>query len=248
MALRLNNLVFIITLIFSVSCFSQEDKTKAPKIHDYKNDSSYIDFYELHIKVAKAQINLLKNGGALLVRLKTNANTIVKLKTAGNIDLATQLERETYFKNKNIVRAYLKEFTFCPVYFFYSDYSDSVKHKNLNTIFLDSNLTINPSIVCKANFYLIAEQGAIYESSLGIVSESKANTAIERGTPSKEVSIVIKNRYFIQLHKPFPYYQKGYSLNKRYTDYVEKINISLEKYYEKNKGYTIPPELSQYVY
>jgi hypothetical protein len=238
----------VILLFVSVSGFSQEDNTKPRKIIDYKNDSSYIDFYELHVKVAKAQINLLKNGGALLVRLKTNANTIAKLKTAGNIDLATQVERETRLRNKNIVRAYLKEFTFCPVYFFNSDCSDSVKHKNLANIFLDSNLTIDPSIICKANFYLIAEQGAIYESSLGIVSESKANTAIERGTPSKEVSIVIKNRYFIQLHKPFPYYQKGYSLKKRYADYVEKINVSLEKYYEKNKGYTISPELSQYVY
>ena len=248
MAPRLNNSIIIVILVFSISSFSQEDNTKPRRIIDYKNDSSYLNFSELHVKVAKAQINLLKNGGALLVRLKTNKNTIEKLKTAGNIDLATQVQRETHLRNKNIVRAYLKEFKFCPVYFFYSDYSDSVKHKNLSNIFLDSNLTINSSIICKAGFYLIAEQGAIYESSLGIVSESRANTAIERGTPSKEVSIVIKNRYFIQLHKPFPYYQRGYSLKKRYADYVEKINVSLEKYYEKNKGYTMSPELAQYVY
>jgi len=73
-------------------------------------------------------------------------------------------------------------------------------------------LSINSSIVCSAKFYLIAEQGTIYESSLGIVSESQAPKSTERGTPSKEVSIVIKNRYFIQLQKPFPYYQQGYSI------------------------------------
>ena len=238
-----------IFLFSSTSVFSQVSEGPKPKrIIDYKNDSSYNDFSDLRYKVARAQINLLKNGGALLVRLKTNVNTISKLKAAGNVDLATQVERETQLKNKRIVRAFINEFTFCPVYFFNSDCSDSVKHKNLQNIFLDSNLTINPAIVCQAKFYLIAEQGTIYESSLGLVPESKANRAIERGSPTKEVSIVVKNRYFIQLHKPFPYYQKGYSLKKHYKEYVIKFNVNLEKYYEKNKGYTIPENLAQYVY
>ena len=183
-----------------------------------------------------------------MVRLKTNANTISKLKAAGNIDLATQVERETFIRNKGIVRAYMNEFKFCPVYFFSSEFSDSVKHKKLDHIFVDSNLIVNPSIECNANFYLIAEQGAVYESSLGIVPESKAGKAIERGSPTKEVSIVVKNRYFIQLHKPFPYYQKGYSLKKYYKEYVIKFDDALEKYYQKNKGYTIPANLAHYVY
>lgn len=239
----------ILFLFLSIISFSQESEGPKPaRITDYKNDSSYKDFDDLRFKVAKAQINLLKNGGALLVRLKTNANTISKLKEAGNIDLATQVERETFIRNKGIVRAFMNEFTFCPVYFFNSDYSDSVKHKNLQNIFLDSNLTINPAIVCRAKFYLIAEQGTIYESSLGLVPVSHANTVIERGSPTKEVSIVVKNRYFIQLHKPFPYYQKGYSLKKHYTEYVIKFDEALENYYQKNKGYIIPSDLAQYVY
>lgn len=236
--------VFLNTLAFS----QVNEGPKPTRITDYKNDSSYNDFSDLRFKVAKAQINLLKNGGALLVRLKTNSNTISKLKAAGKIDLATQVERETFMMNKNIVRAFTNEFKFCPVYFFNSEFSDSVKHKKLDHIFLDSNLILNPSIICNANFYLIAEQGAIYESSLGIVPESKAGTAIERGSPTKEVSIVVKNRYFIQLHKPFPYYQKGYSLKKHYKEYVIKFDAALEKYYQKNMGYIIPADLAQYVY
>ena len=112
--------------------FSQEsDGPKPEKIKDYKSDSSYKDYSDLRFKVAKAQINLLKNNGALLVRLKTNAKTIARLKAAGNIDLATQIERETVLTNKIIVGSYLQEFTFCPVYFFYSQFSDSVKNKKL---------------------------------------------------------------------------------------------------------------------
>lgn len=240
---------YVIFLFLNTIAYSQETEGPKPaRITDYKNDSSYTDFSDLRFDVARAQINLLKNGGALLVRLKTNSNTISKLKSTGNIDLATQVERETFIRNKVIVRAFMNEFKFCPVYFFNSEFSDSVKHKKLDHIFVDSNLIVNPSIICNANFYLIAEQGAIYESSLGIVPESQAGKAIERGSPTKEVSIVVKNRYFIQLHKPFPYYQKGYSLKKHYKEYVIKFDDALEKYYQKNMDYIIPAYLEQYLY
>lgn len=249
MVQRLNRIIVLLLLTLNFKSFSQtEEGPKPPAIKDYKCDSSYNDFNDLRFKVARAQINLLKNGGALLVRLKTNSTKIAKLKEGGNIDLATQVERETQLTNKNIIRAYVNGFHFCPVYFFFSDYSDSVKHKKISGIFVDSNLVVNPSIVCNSNFYLIAEQGLIYESSLGIVSESQAPKAVERGSPTKEVSIVIKNRYFIQLHKPFPYFQKGYSLKKHYIDYVEKLNNSLEIFYEKNKGYNVSGKLTEYVY
>ncbi|MES2761963.1 MAG: hypothetical protein V4677_07150 [Bacteroidota bacterium] len=247
MALRLNNILILAFLVFGLSAFSQEDDTKPPKVDNYKTDSSFANFDKLRFTVARAQITLLKDSGALLVRLKTNANTIKRLKTAGNIDLATQVERETQLNNKTMMRAYRNEFKFCPVYFFTSDYSDSVKHKSLAGIFVDSNLVVDPTIVCKASFYLIAEQGSIYESSLGIVSESKASTAVERGTSTKEASIVVKNRYFIQLHKPFPYYQQGYTI-KKFAEHVRKFNASLDEFYKKNSPYTIPPEVRPYVY
>ncbi len=199
-------------IVFATTGFAQELNTetnnvKPPVVTAYKNDTSYTNFNKLRFDVAKAQIITLKKNGALLVRLKTNANTINALKKSGNTDLATQVERETFLKNKIIMNSYLQEFVFCPVYFFYSDCSDSVKHKNIAGIFLDSNLVTSANVVCNASFYLIAEGGSIYNSSLGIVPESLAEQSIERGTASREVEIVIKNRYFIQLHKPFPYFQ-----------------------------------------
>jgi hypothetical protein len=249
MAPKLNRLFFFITLFIPFILIAQDNQGPRPtRITDYKNDSSYKNFNELRFKVAKAQINRLKNGGALLIRLKTNNNTISKLKAAGNIDLATQVERETQLRNKSIVRAYSKEFNFCPVYFFLSEFSDSVQKQKLNQIFVDSNLTINPTIVCSAKFYLVAEQGFITESSLGFVTEKKANNATERGAPVKEVAIVVKNRYFIELHKPFPYFQKGYSLKKNYGNYVKKFNNQLKAYYSENSSYQIPPEVYEFVY
>lgn len=207
MGQRLSNIFCLLLCLSFFSAFSQDEGVKSPKYKDYKSDTSYANFSDLKFKVAKAQINVLKNGGALLVRLKTNSNTIEKLKSAGNSDLATQMERETALINKIIIASYLREFTFCPVYFFYSNHSDSVKHKRLTGILLDSNLVENPAIVCNASFYLIAESGTVYNSSLGFVPESLAEQSIEKGSSSREAPIIIKNRYFIQLHKPFPYFQ-----------------------------------------
>lgn len=208
MVLKLNKIFFILALFVPLCSFSQEnDGPTPPKVTDFKSDSSYNDFNSLRFIVAKAQINRLKNGGALLVRLKTNSTTINKLKSKGDIDLATQIERETYLTNKIIIGSYLQEFDFCPVYFFYSNYSDSVKNKKLEGIFVDTTLQVNPSIICKADFFLIAESDKIYDSSLGIVPINDAPKAIQKGSPLREAPIVIKNRYFIQLHKPFPYFQ-----------------------------------------
>lgn len=207
MVQRSSNIFCLLLCLNFFFAFSQDEGVKSPKYKDYKSDTSYANFSDLKFKVARAQINALKNGGALLVRLKTNTNTVTKLKNAGNIDLATQLEQETILTNKIVMAAYLREFTFCPVYFFYSNYSDSVKQKKLTGILLDTNLVENPAVICNASFYLIAETGEVYNSSLGIVPESEAAKSVERGNAVRDAAIVIKNRYFIQLHKPFPYFQ-----------------------------------------
>lgn len=274
-------IVLCFFIVFAFKVQSQDEGVKSPKFNDYKSDTSFKDFSDLRFKVAKAQINALKNG-ALLVRLKTNSKTIEKLKAVGNMDLATQLEQETQLKNKIIMNSYKLEFKFCPVYFFFSEQSDSVRNKKLDGIFIDSTLNLNSSIVCNAAFYLIAESDNVYNSSLGIVSESTAAKSTERGNPIRQAPIVIKNRYFIQLHKPFPYFQlKGNYVSPvtpvqngilidlmRLNDMYAKIsknadqsrkmkgirsvvgafNKRLEKFYNKNAGYSITPDISEFVY
>lgn len=247
MALRLNNFLALLFLCCFLNTSAQETNgAKAPVYKDFRNDSTFKNFRILKDDVAKAQIVELKNG-ALLVRLKTNSTKINILKSAGKYDLATQVERETYLTNKTIVRSFTKEFTFCPVYFFFSDYSDSVKHKSIEGIFVDTTLALNSSIVCNKSFYLIAEQGTIYESSLGFIPESSASLYSEKGTPTKEVAIVVKNRYYFQLHKPFPFYQQGYDI-KKYTTYVKKFNEHLTKFYLKNSSTTINQKAKEFVY
>jgi hypothetical protein len=154
-----------------------------------------------------------------------------KLKSVGNYDLATNLEKATELENKIIMSAYKKEFTFCPVYFFYSESSDSIRKNNLSGIFVDTTLQVNSSIVCNASFFLVAEQDGIYNSSLGLVPEPLAKTARESGSYSRDAPIVVKNKYFIQLHKPFPFFQLkgGATLNSKlnkdglYTDIANEL-------------------------
>lgn len=239
-------IIFLFFFFYSDLC-AQTDGPKPPKIKDYKSDSSYHNYNHLRYKVARAQINLLKTNGALLVRLKTNANTIARLKAAGNIDLATQVERETILKNKTIIASYQQEFTFCPVYFFYSNFSDSVKHRKLEGIFIDSNLSVNSNIVCNASFYLIAEEDKIYNSSLGIVSESEAGKAIERGTPIRDAAIVIKNRYFIQLHNPFPFFQVRSNAHTPIRESQGKLYFDLNSLHDQAKRQMEKKEAKQLI-
>lgn len=246
-ALLVAKVACLLLLVFPQTLQAQDnDGAKAPQYKDYNNDSTFKNFGRYRNDVAKAQINALKNG-ALLVRLKTNANTINRLKAGGNIDLATQIERQTFLDNKEIVRAYTKNFTFCPVYFFYSNVSDSVKHGHLEGLFLDTNLAVNSAISCTAKFYLVAEQSTLYSSSLGLLTETQAASAIERGTGFKDFAIVVKNRYFIQLHEPFPYFQKGYKVS-LFGQYVKKFNDKLQAFYTKNAGYVPNETIRPYVY
>ncbi len=244
----LKKMVSLLFLCFNLISFAQEENPTKRKFDNYKADSSYQNYNNLRFSVAKAQINLLKKGGALFVRLKTNSLTISKLKEAGNMDMAIHLERETKLANKIIVASYLQELTFCPVYFFYSNTSDSVKHKKLEGIFVDSNLEVNPAIICNAPFYLIAESGKVYNSSLGIVPESGAAKAIEHGTPTREVEIIVKNRYFIQLHKPFPYFQIHRSFNPPIMPSLYGASIDIEALHlEIKKMLSNSPEAKQII-
>jgi hypothetical protein len=230
MVQKLNKFACFVFVFLTTLCVAQNDGVKSPVYTDYKSDTTYKNFDKLRYKVAYAQINSLKKG-ALLIRLKTNNRAISKLKSVGNYDLATNLEKETELENKIIMSAYKKEFTFCPVYFFYSESSDSIRKNNLSGIFVDTTLQVNSSIVCNASFFLVAEQDGIYNSSLGLVPESLAKTARESGSYSRDAPIVVKNKYFIQLHKPFPFFQikGGATLNSKlnkdglYTDIANEL-------------------------
>jgi hypothetical protein len=256
-----------------VCCFSglnaQTDAESVQRPPDFQDQDQFKHFNKRRKDVAKWQINQLKNG-ALLVRLHNNKFLAEQLRKKGLADLAIQKEHEAIAVNQNTVRAFSKYYTFSKVYFFYSEFSDTLLKGARSGIFLDSSLQVDPAITLKENFYLLAEKDVVYNSSIGFVKEDTASFIKETGPGTKEFAIVLKNKYSHQLKEPFPYtapynakVQGGGSrvvqiikingisipveIHKRnsfpkHVTYVQGLNMNLLKFYQANKDYVVKDE------
>src|SRR4051812_8221178 len=112
--------ILILIFIFHPLCFSQKSPKPPSKA-----------------EIMREQIHILKNG-VLLFELSKKENTIKAMIDAGKQKEAQRTRSETETYNEEIVSAFKKYFTFCPVYFFYSEDADKVLDKKLNEIvFLD---------------------------------------------------------------------------------------------------------------
>ena len=184
---------------------SAQDGVEPPVYKDYKDPDQFEKFRKRRITVAAWQINMLKDEGAIVVKLKTNNILIDQLIKQGNHQLAIEKQLEQFAINRNTMFAYLENFTFCKIYFMYSTSSDSLLNGARQGIFLDTNLTVDPTIVMKEKFYIIAERDIAYSSSIGFVIEDSARYVKESGNPIRLMAIVLKNKYGHQLKAPFPY-------------------------------------------
>lgn len=270
---RLLNRYFFALMLFASAALAQ-NSIDPPA--DYKDRAEFRHFKKRREEVSKWQINQLKNG-ALLVRLHNNKYLAGQLRKRGQNDLAVQKEHEAFAINKNIVRAFNRYYKFSKVYFFYSEQSDTLARGTHSGVFLDTNLTIDPSITLNENFYLIAEKDDIYNSSIGFVREDTARFVKETGNATKEAPIVIKNKYGHQLKEPFPFYSpyntkalsaggnitvsinyggalipvtlsKRNSLEKHYS-YVETLNANFTRFYMQNKDHEVnDPDIKPFLY
>ncbi len=214
---QLLNRIFLFILILSFqNIFSQIEKN-VYNSDDYKDKKQFDKFMKRRKVIGGWQINQLKTG-ALVVKLKTGRTLINELYKAGNTEMANDKKLEMFIVNKNIMMAYRDNYNFGKVYFIYSSANDSLMSGARKGIFLDTNLTVDPTIEIKENFYLVAESDNIYNSSIGFIPEDSARKVKEHGNPSGQVvDIVVKNKYGHQLKKPFPY-ECGYGFGS--TAYV----------------------------
>lgn len=175
-------------------------------------------------RVAISQIKDLKNG-VLLVRLQTRQSQIDGLIEQGFIKEAKQVIKEQEQKNKAIIKAFERSFNFAPVYFFYSESSEKVKKGELQGIFLNSELEIQPGLKITNENYFIAEMGNIWFKNYNSFFDG----------------IVVMDKHFKQLDDPFPYYVRSYEslsgvgLDRTYNDIIETLNKKLENFYIQNR-------------
>lgn len=191
---------------------------------------------------SKRQIIELHNG-ALLVRLKQKQKSIDGLRKRGNDKLANKIELKQKNRNSYIVSAFKKRFSFCPVYFFYSNDSKYAQTNNLDSIsFLNGNLIADKSITLKDTNFYIAEFGHIepeetptYQSS-AYIDKGETRITYNGSSNFSFKAVTIKTKKFKQLKNPFPYYNKESSgTNKRANIdiAVSKLNLKLELFYNK---------------
>lgn len=197
--------IILVLFVFTTTSLLSQNADDIHRPEEYKDKEQFEKFYKRRKLIGNWQINQLKKG-ALVVRLKTNKILVDALLKDGNKTLAEEKRLEMAAINLNTIKAYTNHYTFSKVYFIYSNSSDSLLRGARSNIFIDSTLSVNPAITMTEEFYLIAERDYTYNSSIGFVKEDSARYVVEQGNPTKEMAIVLKNKYGHQLKRPFPYY------------------------------------------
>jgi hypothetical protein len=196
--------------------------------------------------IVKEQINKLKDG-ALLVRLQTKANTIAALREMGDEELSDEVNEKQLNYNKGIITAFKNNFTFCPVYFFYSNYSDSILAGQINGIvFVNDNLQPDTTIKLNNGNFLTAEFGMMEQDTAKYFSNYyyyPGENGPERkseyyGTPNMRGNVLkIMSDHLVQLKRPFPYYVKTFDslpFKRKLSKTVLRMNKKLLSCYEKS--------------
>lgn len=164
---------------------------------------------------AKEQINLLKNG-ALFIRLKTSENLINAFIAKGKTEDAEKVKLEQLNKNKEIAKAFAEHFTFCKVYFFYSNNSKKVSQGNYQGCLMNAMLEIDTTYTG-------------YDYLIGEFDES-ATTEID--------AFIIKDKNFKQLKSPFPFMirlNKTLVIERKKEEVAAELSQKLEEFYSRNK-------------
>lgn len=215
-------------------------------------------------RVAEEQIKNLKQG-TLLVRLKTSELKINALIKMGDLEEASKVKKAQDIENKKIVAAFKNNFNFCKTVFFFSNNSDNVRKGNCENIFLNDSLIIDEfKFVDTSKSIFIAEFGTIEQDTLKHFShytyEPDGDWSVKKvshyyGGPDFGFdALIIRDKNFVQLSKPFPYYTRAIfkSLKQHpiealfiapilvhqswsYNQTVKKMNWKLIKYFDRHE-------------
>lgn len=198
--------------------------------------------------VMKEYIKKLKDG-VLLVRLMTKQNSIDQLRKNGDNAAADKIEQNQRKINKDIISGFKSSFTFCPVKFFFSNYTEQIRKKEFDkVVFLNDSLLPDNASDTKGKFFLTAEFGAIEQDTASYYTgedlySGEKGLAMEKsygGGPNMGFqALVIKSDQFFQLQRPFPYYAKLNSDSKKkdkYSKPIKKMNENLFSFYRQSQN------------
>jgi len=226
----------LIIFIWIQTAASAEEKSKSKKASQRSQSRALM----------KEQIKLLKEG-VLLIRLQTQNNSITALNEANQYRLASKIKEKQEKKNRKIVAAFRKNFTFCPVYFFTSNYSINILSKHTNEIiFLNDSLQPDTSVKLNSAKFLTAEFGIIDRDTAKYYSDYYYYRG-KRGTEYKNIyysgpdmgfeALKIMSDRFVQLKNPFPFKVRTFSslpvIRRKPSKTVRRMNKKLLKFYQE---------------
>ena len=205
-------LILILIIVFSaISGQCQTLKRKEQKIYD-----RYLS-YKL--------IDSLKNSGTILHKLQTSSNKIAALKKYNKEELALETENDQKKINKTILNEYKANFTFCPVYFFYSDSINNIINGQIYGNLIAPDLKIDTNLKPNIHEYYIAQFSNVefvYTPHEGYPSDNFVNPTT---VSSKYCINLTDNKQLTFFKKPFPFYSNS----------IQGLNNELYKFYEKSK-------------
>lgn len=196
----------LLFLLLPCTSFAQENpKEKKPTRRRIAKANAITQIQQLH-------------DGVLLVRLQTRKLAISQLTEMGEIERIEQIKDERKQINLHIMKAFRQEFTFCPVYFFYTDYTIAVKEGRIeDVVFVNDSLLPDTSIKVGESSFLTAEFGNIVQDTAKFVDRTyykpskhgpEPHIAMSGGTNMGFGALLMKSDQFVQLRRPFPFYVK----------------------------------------
>jgi len=156
------------------------------------------------------------NEGILFVRLMTRENTINALRNAGQDEQAIAIIESQQELNLEVTKAYIDHFDFCPVLFFYSSCSESIKNREFAGCLMDAHLNpLAEADIPDIDKFFIAEFSKVEPSD----EKYFTHYSLEETQDGKEIrknyggdteigaaALIIRDSEFAQLQDPFPFH------------------------------------------
>ncbi len=168
----------------------------------------------------------------LIVRLNTAEQKIKTLIEANQPDMAAKVRKDMDAANEETMKAFKDHFHFCNVFFLDPADAKPLKEGNHSQVsLLDRNGNLVQDLSFLKNDYFVASFSYVYQDVF--VKPDKGNSLQQVGGTSGLPALVIMDKDYIQLSKPFPYYVRTAFDSK--TKAVKKLDNKLKHHYESRK-------------
>ena len=179
------------------------------------------------------QMDFLKKH-VLLVRLNSHENKIKALREISEYGQAEVLREKDKEENQKTIDAFKNNFTFSKVYFFNPSDGHDLKYGKYDELHLfdaDKNEITDKSFLSEG--YLVATFGYVHQDPL--VFETDGDHKLPAGGTGSTEALVIMDKDYVQLSKPFPFRVITTSNSAYKNDAVAELDQNFKAFYQKHR-------------